>query len=364
MKALSLLIKPASGLCNMRCSYCFYREELAHARHVRPSIMTEELAELLIERICREAEQEVRITFQGGEPTLAGLDFLETFVRRLEQKKKPRLRVHYAIQTNGLTLDGRWAEFFRRNRFLVGLSFDGTAALHDKYRRDAAGKGTAARVRQSWQLLQKAGVETNLLCVITAQAARSPGAVYRYLRQLGAQFVQFIPCISPEGAEWALNGEDYGDFLTDIFDLWYGDWKRGRYISIRAFDDYVNLLCGRCPSTCAAEGRCGGYLVVESDGSLYPCDFYVEDGWYLGALTEQSFEDVLCSEKAAAFRTERVMPEACRACPYVSVCRGGCKNDCRSGENQYCQAYRRFFRHALPRLLEIAKVEKQLMLYQ
>lgn len=366
MKALNLLIKPASGLCNMKCSYCFYRDELSHSKYVIPGIMKEEVMRLLIKRVCEETQEKLQITFQGGEPAMAGLDYFRKFVAQMENRKKERLKVSYSFQTNGLLIDEQWAEFFQEHDFLVGLSFDGLPQIHDKFRLDGAGNGTAEKVQKTWELLNAYSISTNLLCVVTGLTAGKPERIYRYMKQMGGCFQQFIPCIEPldryrfSGAA-RLSAEDYAYFLKGIFDAWYKDWKRGDYVSIRQFDDYVHLMCGRVPSSCAACGRCGEYLVIENDGSIYPCDFYVRDEWYLGNIKDARIEDILRSSRMKQFREEDHRPSRCEQCRYYILCHGGCKNDCRDtdgqSENIFCNAYQEFFGYAVSRIQEIARAE-------
>ncbi|MCD7715768.1 MAG: anaerobic sulfatase maturase [Lachnospiraceae bacterium] len=370
MKTLSLLIKPASGLCNIKCSYCFYREELSHLQGVRPGIMSDEVLELLIQRACESAEDTLQITFQGGEPALAGLDFYRKFTELLRKTKKRNLRVSYSFQTNGLLLDEDWCAFFQENHFLVGLSFDGTADLHDRYRTDANGKGTSAQVLAAWQLLRQNRVDTNLLCVVTKQAAKRPGRIYHFMRDLGAEFLQYIPCMDfrtdiPVGQSLALAPADYAYFLKGLFDLWYQDWERGDYVSIRQFDDYLLALGGRRPNSCSACGECGAYLVAEHDGSVYPCDFYVEDRYCLGNIKEASFEELRYGENMKQFLQTPYKGSRCSAgiCRFYALCRGGCRRDSVTAEtcgqkdyaNRYCEAYQDFFQYALPRMQKAAQ---------
>lgn len=365
MKQLSLLIKPASGLCNMRCKYCFYKEELSHSQCIDMGIMSEKTMTDLVERICQEVEKRLQITFQGGEPTLAGLDYFRKFTELFEKKKSSELEISWSFQTNGILIDEKWAEFFREKHFLVGLSFDGMPQLHDRYRLDIRENGTSERVLRTWELLQRYKVETNLLCVVTKQVARKPERVYHYMKEMGAHFLQFIPCIQPlgrrEGTYSTLLTEDYVYFLSGLFDCWYQDWKRGQYVSIRQFDDYVHLLCGQRTSSCAACGRCGGYLAVENDGSLYPCDFYINDKWYLGNICKEELKDIFAGQKMRKFLTESHIPEKCRQCRYYDLCCGGCKNDRKEVNGQYenifCEAYKKFFNYAEDRLRKIADVE-------
>lgn len=367
MKELSLLIKPASGLCNMKCKYCFYKEELSHSQYVHMGIMNDETMEVLVERICREVEQRIQITFQGGEPTLAGLDYFRKFTELVNQKKSAGLEISWSFQTNGILIDENWAEFFRENHFLVGLSFDGMPQYHDRYRLDIQENGTAEQVLKTWRLLQKHRVETNLLCVVTKQTARKPERIYHYMKELGADFLQFIPCIQPLGRQEnagynTLSSKEYAYFLSGLFDCWYKDWKNGEYVSIRQFDDYVHLLCGQMPSSCAACGRCGGYLAVENDGGVYPCDFYVNDRWYLGNICEEPLDKIFTSRKMQEFLTESQIPSKCEQCRYYILCRGGCKNDRKNTDGEYenifCKAYKEFFKYTEVRFKEIAEIEK------
>ncbi len=215
MKELSLLLKPASGLCNMRCSYCFYREEAGRQTSFKQDIMSGETMELLCRRACGSAENYLHIAFQGGEPTLAGVDFYRRFTACMEACAHRGLRVDYAFQTNGLLLDEDWMSFFQKHHCLVGLSFDGTSQLHDQYRPDAEGKGTADRVLAVWKRLRDAKVDTNLLCVVTRQMAAKPERVYRYLKNMGAAYLQFIPCMdfsAPDKGDLAGHSGQYSQF--------------------------------------------------------------------------------------------------------------------------------------------------------
>ena len=372
MKTVSFLIKPASSLCNMRCRYCFYEDEAGKRSTASMGVMTKETSELLIREAFASVESggAISFAFQGGEPTVAGLSYFRHFVEYAAQQNTASVPVQYAIQTNGLNIDEEWIAFLKENRFLVGVSMDGDKALHDEFRIDAAGKGTWTRVSRSLSLLQKAGVETNLLCVVTKRCARSAVRIYRALKKTGIRYIQFIPCLDPYGEErgqmpWSLTPEDYGDFLCALFDEWYRDWAAGQYTSVRLFDDYVHLALGEPAGTCATSGSCGAYLVSEGDGSLYPCDFFVLDEWKLGKLGDRPLSELAGGEREKQFLTEGEQhPSECAACPWRALCSGGCKRDWvvdgASGErhNYYCPAFRRFFAHAEARIREIARKER------
>lgn len=369
MKTVSFLIKPASSLCNLRCRYCFYADEAKNRTQASMGFMREETAELLIREAYSAVDPRgsVSFAFQGGEPTLAGLSFLRRFTEQAKELKPSGVSISFSIQTNGILLDEDWAHFFLEEDFLVGISLDGCPDLHNLYRIDAEEKNTWNRIIKNVALLQKTGVKINALCVVTGQCARSPQKVYQTLKKLGFRYMQFIACLDPIGEErgsrpWSLKPEAYGQFLCRLFDLWYRDWEAGDYHSIRLFDDYIHLLLGDGGSTCATYGQCGGYFVVEADGSLYPCDFFTLDEWQMGKLGEKSLTEIAESEIFRRFLTRGTeKPEECAACPWRILCNGGCQNDRSLAEdgihNYYCSAFRKLFEYAGERMQKIARVE-------
>ncbi len=373
LRNVSFLIKPASSLCNMRCSYCFYFDESANREFASFGMMNHETLRSLVKAAFEEISPGgvISFAFQGGEPMLAGIDFFRDFISLEQEYKKPEVTVQHAIQTNGLLIDREWAAFFKENNFLTGISIDGDKALHDLHRIDAARKGTWNRAAQSFALLKSQGVEVNILCVVTGIAAKSPQKIYNAFKKLGAEYLQFIPCLDPLEEErgkqrYSLKPKEYGSFLCGLFDAWYLDWKSGRYVSVRLFEDYVHLFMGMRPSTCSTAGNCGSYFVVEGDGSLYPCDFYVLDEWKMGKIGENSLESIATGEVATRFLKEGMRkPEACSECRFVRLCNGGCRRDRifteNSVQNYYCEAFKTFFSYAEARLMEIARAEEAAM---
>ncbi|MDI9469888.1 MAG: anaerobic sulfatase maturase [Bacillota bacterium] len=372
---VNLLIKPASSGCNLRCRYCFYADVAANRAIPNYGMMSEATLEKLVAAAFATAEQAVGFSFQGGEPTLVGLPFYERLIALEAKYNTRRLPVQHTIQTNGMLLDANWARFFREQRFLVGLSLDGHARSHDRYRVDAHGAGTHARVFAAARLLQQEHVEFNILSVVTAELARRIPGIYAWLRDQGFGYLQFIPAIDDFGleagraAEWSLTAEAYGDFLCRLFDLWYDDYRRGRYVSIRHFDNWIQMLRGREPESCALRGVCTAYGVVEADGSIHPCDFYVLDEWQLGHIETDELGAMLTGEVAERFvRLSLNKAPACDACPWFAICRGGCRRDTeppvadpdrpyglRLSANRFCAAYKRFFPHAIGRMQAIAR---------
>lgn len=369
MKNVNLLIKPASSLCNLRCKYCFYEDEAQNRTQHSMGIMKEELADTLIRQVFETVDSDgtVSFAFQGGEPTVAGLPYFRHFVEKVKQCRPPRVRVGFAIQTNGTLLNEEWAQFLKAEGFLVGLSVDGFREAHEAHRVDAEGNGTWKRVLTAKALLDQYAVDYNALCVVTGRCARHPEKAYGSLKNLGFRYIQFIACLDPIGhargqEPWSLTPELYGRFLCRVFDLWYRDWAGGDYHSIRLFEDYVHILLGDGASTCATCGKCGAYLVLEGDGSAYPCDFFVLDDWKIGNIGQMSVADLAAGEKSAAFlRWGSVKPAECAACPYGAICNGGCKNDWYTDEtgphNYFCASFRELLDHALPRLQQIARAE-------
>ena len=295
MKYINFLIKPASSSCNLRCKYCFY-EDIAENRAVKNmGLMKEETVELLLKEAFNLIEEngEVHFGFQGGEPTLSGLDFFKNFTKRAKELKPENVKVSYALQTNGILIDEEWASFFRENDFLIGISLDGYKDLHNLNRIDAKQNDTYNKVLNSFKLLEKTGVNTNILCVVTSACAKKGEKVYNELKKIGAKYIQFIPCLDPievkkGSTPFSLTPKLYAEFLCKTFDLWFKDYSSGNYVSVRAFDDYVNMILGKSVGTCATCGRCGSYFVVEGDGGIYPCDFFVLVEWKMGALGEKS----------------------------------------------------------------------------
>lgn len=374
MPPVSVLIKPASSACDMRCRYCFYRDVSEHREQSFGGMLPLERMEKVILSAMEYGDSYCSFAFQGGEPTLAGLDFFRKTVELEKKHRKPGMTVYNSIQTNGLSLDEDWARFLAEEHFLVGLSLDGPPELHDRNRRDSRDKGTCERVLRAARLLERFGVEYNILCVLTGQNARSIQRIYNFYKKQGFRYLQFIPCLEPleqtRGTEsYHLSVKDYGDFLLRSFDLWLQDLRKGEYISIRHLDNWLSILLGEPPEACSMAGCCSVQFVVEGDGGVYPCDFYVLDEWRLGTVGEQTFAQMAQSGTARRFvEGSRHIPEECRTCPAYPVCRNGCRRDRLAttesiiGGNYYCKAYKRFFserrtelREALGLILELRR---------
>ncbi len=359
MPPLALLIKPASGMCNMNCTYCFYHDLMSKREIPSYGFMSGEVREALVRKALDYADGQCTFGFQGGEPTLAGLDFYREFVDLAQRCNHKRVKLTYFIQTNGYHLTEEWAKFLAENHFLTGISLDGTIHTHNRYRKDYEGQGTFARVMDSIELLDKFNVEYNILTVVNQATAMNARKIYQFCHKHDFRYLQFIPCLDPEGAvkggePYSLLPEAYGQFLCQMFDLWYDGYLHGDMVSIRNFDNYLGMLKGYPPEACDMRGICSVQHVVEADGSVYPCDFYVLDRWRLGNVLEGNFGEFAESATAGDFiAASETLHGDCGKCSYFGLCRGGCRRlreETDSGRNYFCRSYRQFFDYALERM--------------
>lgn len=358
MPPLSLMVKPASGNCNLRCSYCFYFDEMKSRETASHGFMGPDTIKQTIRRALVYAEGSVSFMFQGGEPSLAGAGFYRTWLNLVKKYNNRRLQVRYALQTNGYDLSDNLLQVLKEGDFLVGVSLDGTQALHDARRKTAAGEPSHQQVLANIQRLKAAGIPYNILCVVDDAVAAQPDQAYEALRPHG--YLQFIPCMTPlaEGAPPALNPLAYGRFLVRLFDRFSQDLKAGRYISINLFDNWVRIHRGLPPAACNMMGHCSPNYVVEAGGQVYPCDFYCLDPWLLGNVHTDSFFAIAKSDTMQRFLMEgREHPAACRACPAYALCRTGCKRDHEAGTNRLCAAFQHFHRERGVALEALAAIQ-------
>lgn len=357
MKEISLLIKPASSACQLSCSYCFYQDVSNHRAYATYGIMSEEVMDTLIHKVCELVEEDGHITFafQGGEPLLAGLSYFEQFVSYVRKVRKPYQVIHYAVQTNGILIDEDWCKFFIREQVLVGISLDGYASHHDGLRKDRKGKGTHASVLRAIRLLNEYQVPYNILTVLTRQLARHPQKLYRFYQEHNFTHIQLIPCLNDldaKGTPFALTPELFASFYKTFFDLWVQEQREKKIIrSISLFDNLLLMLQDKLPYQCGMIGRCFMQLVVESDGSVYPCDFYVLDEYCCGNIMKDSLNDILHHKRVHDFLSQKSEGcDLCPDCPYYAICRGNCKRSADAYyRKDYC-AYQEVLQHAVPYL--------------
>ena len=364
MKNLNIMLKPASSLCNMRCKYCFYAD-VAALREVKScGVMSGAVMNRIIENVFADLEvgDAVTFVFQGGEPMLAGLDFFRCFAEKVDEQRQ-NICVNYALQTNGVLLDDEWCAFLKENRFLVGISLDILSDCHNAVRVDSEGKGTYGRVIEGINFLKKHKVEYNVLCTLTNSVARHPKLVWKRILELDVEYVQFTPCLGALNSEkesvYALTPKRFADFYIQLFGCWLEEFRKGNYRSVKFFDDCVNLMMYGRPTSCGMNGHCQPQLVVEADGTAYPCDFYCLDEYALGNLTEATPLELLKSQRVREFLCrEHKKPTLCEKCQFERFCGGNCKRMqkeiCCSGDDEYC-GYREFLMKCGLVMMEIAK---------
>lgn len=367
MPAISVLMKPSSGMCNMKCDYCFYCDEAQKRIQESYGFMEEETLKNIIRKTMINAEGSVQYAFQGGEPSLRGIDFFKKAVEFQKKYNRKGLKVHNAFQTNGFAIDEEWCRFFVENNFLVGISVDGIKEVHDAYRHDKKGKETYERIVRATELMDRYGVEYNILTVVNQKTVENVDIIYNEYRKRGWKYQQYIACLDPLGeghqkTEYAISAEQYGTFLIRLFELWYRDWKKNRQPYIRQFDNYVGILLGCLPEACDQRGICGIQYVVEADGGAYPCDFYMLDKYRLGNFNENKMADMDEKRREIKFveRSGKLDPE-CGKCPHYYLCRGGCQRhrdlipDTEYYRNFLCEGYKMFFEKCSGKIMEIAK---------
>lgn len=331
LKHISVLIKPASSLCNLRCNYCFYAD-VSSLREVKSyGRMKHAVAEQMIENIYCDLKDGDRLSlaFQGGEPTFAGLRYYEHIVGLIAKQTK-RVEVNYAIQTNGTIINRFWCDFLKKHHFLVGLSIDGHPLYHDLNRLDAKGQGTFHRVLETKRLFDEYQIDYNILCVLTNPLAKEAKKVCRFIKEEKIEYIQFIPCL--DGLEettrssYSLTPKRFASFYKQMFSMWLAELKKGNYISIKLFDDIYSLLVRQQVNACGLAGNCQIQYVIEADGSVYPCDFYVLDEYRMGYIQEQTLKELFSQPISMKFLCDRPeTPRKCLQCPFFKVCHTGCK---------------------------------------
>ncbi len=379
--AFHLLAKPTGATCNLDCKYCFFlsKEMLYPGSRFR---MADELLETYIRQLL-EAHQDpnVTIAWQGGEPTLMGVDFFKQSVLYVEKYKKTGQTVEFTIQTNGTKITDELAAFFKENNFLVGLSMDGPEALHNINRLDKGGRGTFDQVLKGWKTLMKHKVDVNILCTVNAANADDPLRVYKFFRdELKAHYIQFIPIVErateallplanqgwserPGGGrplyqqsgelvtERTVKPEQYGHFLIEIFDEWVR--KDVGTVFVINFDAALGNWVGQ-PSLCIFQRTCGNALALEHNGDMYSCDHFVEPAYLLGNIQKMHMLDMVASEKQQKFGQDKfdTLPKYCRECEVLFACYGECPRnrfirtpDGEPGLNYLCAGYKMFFKH-------------------
>lgn len=354
-KPFSLLVKPASADCNLRCQYCFYLEKSTLYPDSKTHRMPVDVLERMISSFMSTGQGCYAIGWQGGEPTLMGVDFFRKVVE-LEERYCPRGSVvSNGLQTNATLVDDEFAALLSKYKFLVGVSIDGPSDIHDRFRQRADGTGSHARVLEGIECLTRNKVEFNALVLVSSANVHRAREVYNYLCDMGILYHQYIPCVEFDESgnllPYSITGEEWGGFLCELFDEWVGR-DVGR-VSIRDFDAVVNFMVGHVYTMCTMSGCCNSYVVVEYNGDVYPCDFFVEPDLKLGNIMVNDFASLLESPAYGRFGSmKNSWSEDCGRCPYLRFCSGDClKMRFRTARNPdqlswLCSGWRRFYAHS------------------
>ena len=366
------MAKPTGAVCNLGCDYCYFlkKEELYPGSSFR---MSDAVLERFVDQVvASQPGPEIAFAWQGGEPTLMGLDFFERAVALAEARRRPHQRVTHALQTNATRLDDVWGAFLARHGFLVGVSLDGPRALHDRYRRDKGGRGSFDAVMRGVDVLRRHGVEWNALTTVHAANAEAPLEVYRFLRDdAGARFVQLIPIVEradPSGfqvgtalTERSVSEEAYGRFMLALFDEWVR--RDVGIVFVQAFDELLGKHLGMRGGLCVHQSTCGAALALEHTGDVYSCDHFVQPDHRLGNLTELPLAALVDDPRQRAFGAAKrdTLTAQCRRCSVLAFCHGGCPKDRvgvsidgESGQHHLCDGYFAFFSRTKPAMLWMA----------
>ncbi len=364
-KNLSLMIKPSSSKCNLKCKYCFYNS-ISDAREIRDyGFMKEDTIKKVLDRVLEYSNGgSCSIAFQGGEPLLIGIDFYRKLIDYIKINNFNGTTFSFALQTNGTLINNEWANFFSENNFLIGISLDGNKYLHNLNRVDHLNNDSFNRVMKGIHTLEKYNVDYNILTVITSALCKKIDSTYSFYKKNNFNYLQFIPCLEPlENSQMNLSSfsitpSQYGDLLINLFDLWYKDALSNKYVSIRFFDNILGLFLNKDYEACEMKGTCSCQHIIESNGEVYPCDFYTYESYSIGNILENSFEDIHKNSSTLNFiNSYKDINDKCKKCAYLNFCRGGCR---RHRENQkgnlnyFCESYYKFYSHSLEGFKNVA----------
>ncbi|MFW5857459.1 MAG: anaerobic sulfatase maturase [Planctomycetota bacterium] len=364
MRPFSLLVKPTSADCNLRCAYCFYLDRAELYPESRKHRMSDEVLETMIRTFMQTDQPQYAIGWQGGEPTLMGVEFFRRVVELQKQYGRGGAVVANGLQTNATLIDDEFARHLAQYHFLVGCSLDGPAEIHNQYRKTIGGEGSHAAVWRGIEALRRHDAEFNILVLVSQANVHRSREVYRYLCDQGLYYHQYIPCVEfQSGFEphpFAISGREWGEFLCEIFDEWVpNDTRR---VSVRHFDSVLEYLVTDRTNVCVMGSDCRQYLVVEHNGDVYPCDFWVRDHYRLGNIRTDAWADLQASEVYRDFGVLKAQwNAACTDCPHLPLCRGDCLKHRLPKENDprtlswLCEGWKLFYDHTLDRFRALAQ---------
>lgn len=391
-KPFHLMAKPAGPDCNLNCTYCFYLEKEALFQSQKVHRMNDDVLEAYIKQYCESQNTpEILFAWQGGEPTLMGVEFFQKAVA-LQKKYAAGRPVQNAFQTNGTLIDNEWCKFLAKEKFLIGLSLDGPRHIHDKFRVDRGGKPTFDRVMKALKLMKAHRVDFNTLTCVTRQNAQYAVEIYDFLKSTGSTFLQFIPIIERKPDDdaarlglklamppdlagddnddrvmpWTVQPQQYGQFLIDVFDVWVR--KDVGNVFVQIFDVMLNAWMGMPPPLCVFAEKCGDAMIIEHNGDLYSCDHFVYPEHRLGNILETPMDDLAASEQQTTFGSNKYdkLPDYCRKCDVFFACHGECPKHRfittptgEPGLNWLCEGYKLFMHHIDPYMKNMAQLLRQ-----
>lgn len=338
---LSVMIKPVSSKCNLDCSYCFYKNEAINRKQEDYGIISKDTISNLLKKVFDYEKLSAYFIFQGGEPTLIGIDFYKKFISMMNKENKNNIVTHISIQTNGLLIDDNWYNFFAENNILVGLSLDGIKLTHDKYRKDLKNSNTYNTVFNAALKLKEYDCNFNILTVVTDDICDNIEQIYKDYVSNEFFYQQYIPCINTN--KTYLTNDKYFLFLDKLFDLYINDALDDNNVYIRLFDNLMAAMNNLPVEDCSMCSRCNKQIVLEADGSVFPCDFYCLDKYLLGNINNNSIEEILSSNIAKNFFKQWSTSDECKKCKFFKLCHGGCIRY-RDEKNKYyyCDAIYKF----------------------
>lgn len=359
---LYIMMKPVSGKCNMSCDYCFYKDESSKREVYDYGVMDSNTLEHIVKKTIQAAKKECVFAYQGGEPTLAGISFFEKSMEYQKKYNKNGIKIQNVIQTNGYGLDEKWCRFFKDNSFLVGVSVDGIKSTHDKLRKNVKGEDTYFTILKGIELLKEYEVDFNVLTVVNKITASKVDRIYETYGKMGFLYQQYIPCMEPlwetkKDKRYSISDIEYGEFLCRLFELWQIDIKKGKEVSIRQFENWITILRGGVPEACEQRGICGVQTIIEADGSVYPCDFFVLDEYRIGNILENTLDEIEDNRKNSGFiETSYNHSKDCLDCKYFKLCRGNCNRYRQNGIHCLCQGFYNFFENKYEELVRLAQI--------
>ena len=364
LQPFSLLVKPTSADCNLRCSYCFYLDHGTFYPETPRHRMTDAVLAAMVRSYMDTPQPTYQFGWQGGEPTLLGVDFFRRAVGYQQRFGRNGASVANGLQTNATLITAELARLLAEYHFLTGVSLDGPRTLHDRYRLNPAGRGSHADVLQGIRHLEEQRAEFNLLVLVSAANVREPAEVYHYLCEHGWLYHQYIPCVEPDAHRrllpFSISASAWGEFLCRLFDAWYaGDTRR---VSIRLFDSVLALLVDGVRNICPFGSNCCQYFVVEYNGDVYPCDFFVEKRLRLGNVAEDAWETLQQSPIYRSFGAQKsCWHPSCEGCSWQWICQGDCLKHrfcVAAGDprqlSALCAGWRLFYEHTMPRFQALA----------